>query len=166
MTNVLERLKEAGLALPTPVLPAYSYVPFTRAGSLLFVAGQTPVLEGKPQFQGVVGEDINIETAQAAARMAALNLLAQVGAACEGDFDSVRALRIGGFVRCRSDFGEQATVIDAASQVILLALGERGRHARTAIGTNSLPRGVSVEVDGIFQIEPTHCGGEPRAAPE
>ncbi|MDA7417088.1 RidA family protein [Xenophilus arseniciresistens] len=151
--DVIQRLKAAGLALPRPTLPAANYVPFTRLGSLLFVAGQTPVQDGEPQYLGVVGTDVDIESAQAAARLCALNVLAQVGVACEGRFERVRALRIGGFVRCTADFTQQAMVMNGASDLFVLALGERGKHARTAVGTHALPRGVPVEVDGMFAIE-------------
>jgi enamine deaminase RidA (YjgF/YER057c/UK114 family) len=152
LDDVIQRLEAAGLALPTPIVPTYNYVPFTRMGSLLFVAGQTPLLNGQPQYLGTVGVDVDMETAQAAARLCALNVLAQVGVACEGRFERVRALRIGGFVRCMADFTQQATVMNGASDLFVLALGERGRHARTAVGTNALPRGVPVEVDGMFEI--------------
>lgn len=152
MSGVVERLRAAGLELPMPNAPAANYVPFTKMGSLLFVAGQTPVVDGVARYTGIVGEDIDIETAQSAARLCALNLLAQVGAACGGDFAGVRALRIGGFVRCRADFIDQPKVMNGASDLLLLALGDNGRHARTAVGTNALPRGVPVEVEGIFDL--------------
>ncbi|MCJ2065479.1 RidA family protein [Methylobacterium sp. J-088] len=149
---VLSRLRAAGLMLPEPSRPAANYVPYTRAEPLLFISGQTPVLRGEPQYLGVVGEDVSIEQAQAAARLCALNILAQVHAALDGDLDRVRCLRLGGFVRCRPDFIRQPLVLNGASDLILLALGENGRHARTAVGTNALPRGVPVEVEAVFTV--------------
>ncbi len=149
---VLARLSAAGLTLPAPNPPAANYVPFTRAGALLLVAGQTPVVNGEPHFLGVVGESVTVEKAQAAARLCALNIMAQVHAALDGDLDRARCLRLGGFVRCRDDFTQQPRVLDGASDLLVLALGENGRHARTAVGTNALPRGVPVEIDAIFAV--------------
>ncbi|MCJ2060172.1 RidA family protein [Methylobacterium sp. J-048] len=149
---ILARLAAAGLALPRPTMPAANYVPFTRAGPLLFVAGQTPVQDGEPQYCGIVGEGITIEEAQAAARLCALNVLAQVDVALKGEPLRVRCLRLGGFVRCTGDFIQQARVLDGASDLMVLALGEDGRHARTTAGTNALPRGVPVEVEGVFEL--------------
>lgn len=151
--RVMARLRDVGLHLPTPPSPAANYVPVTRFGSLLFVSGQTPVIDGRPQFLGIVGETITVETAQEAARLCALNILAQLHAALGDDLDRVRCLRLGGFVRCRDDFIQQPLVINGASDLIVMALGDDGRHARTAVGTNALPRGVPVEVDGIFGLK-------------
>jgi enamine deaminase RidA (YjgF/YER057c/UK114 family) len=149
---VLSHLQAAGLTLPEPSRPAANYVPFTRAEPLLFIAGQTPVLRGEPQYLGVVGEDVSIDQAQAAARVCALNILAQVHAALNENLDRTRCLRLGGFVRCRADFTQQPLVMNGASDLILLALGENGRHARTAFGTNALPRGMPVEVEAVFAV--------------
>ena len=103
-------------------------------------------------YRGVVGKDVTIEDAQAAARLCALNLLAQVDVAVKSEPHRVRCLRLSGFVRCRDDFTQQARVMDGASDLMVLALGSDGRHARTSVGTNALPRGVPVEVDGIFEL--------------
>ena len=149
---ILARLATAGLALPRPTVPAANYVPFTRAGALLFVAGQTPIRNGEPLYRGIVGEDVTVEEAQAAARACALNILAQVGIAVGDEPHRVRCLRLTGFVRCRDDFTHQARVMDGASDLMVLALGEDGRHARTSAGTNALPRGVPVEVEGLFEL--------------
>jgi enamine deaminase RidA (YjgF/YER057c/UK114 family) len=150
--TVLARLSVSGLTLPPPNPPAANYVPFTRVGAMLLIAGQTPVLNGEPQVRGVVGLSVTVVEAQAAARLCALNILAQVNAALDGDLDRARCLRLGGFVRCLDDFTEQARVLDGASDLLVLALGENGRHARTAVGTNALPRGVPVEIDAIFSV--------------
>lgn len=149
---ILGRLSAVGLSLQAPNPPAANYVPFTRVDALLFVAGQTPVRDGKAQVVGVVGESVTVEEAQAAARLCALNVLAQVHAALDGDLERARRLRIGGFVRCRDDFTQQARVLDGASDLLVLALGKNGRHARTAVGTNALPRGVPVEIEAIFAV--------------
>ncbi|MBE7245192.1 MAG: RidA family protein [Actinomycetospora chiangmaiensis] len=150
--GTLARLAAAGLSLPRPTVPAANYVPFTRAGALLFVAGQTPVLDGVPRFLGAVGDDVTVAEAQAAARLCALNILAQVHAALDGDLDRARCLRLGGFVRCRDGFTQQAQVLDGASDLLVLALGDGGRHVRTTVGTHALPRGVPVEVDAVFEV--------------
>lgn len=150
---VLGRLREAGLILPVPPNPAANYVPVMRSGGLLFVAGQTPVVDGSPRFVGIVGVDVSLEEAQAAAQLCALNLLAQLHGTAGVDLDAVRCLRIGGFVRCRDDFVQQPLVVNGASDLLVMALGERGYHARTAVGTNALPRGVPVEVDGMFAVD-------------
>jgi enamine deaminase RidA (YjgF/YER057c/UK114 family) len=149
---ITARLAAAGLELPRPTVPAANYVPFTRAGSLLFVAGQTPVRDGEPRYLGVVGEDVTVEEAQTAARLCALNILAHVCVALGGGSHRLRCLRLGGFVRCRDDFVHQARVLDGASDLMVLVLGEDGRHARTAVGTNALPRGVPVEIEGVFEL--------------
>lgn len=149
---ILARLTAAGLGLPRPTVPAANYVPYTRAGTLLFVAGQTPVQDGIPRYLGIVGEDVTVDEAQAAARLCALNVLAQVSVALGDEPRRVRCLRLGGFVRCRDTFTQQALVMDGASDLMVLALGEDGRHARTSVGTNALPRGVPVEVEGVFEL--------------
>lgn len=149
---ILARLAKAGLTFLPPNPPAANDVPFTRVGAMLLIAGQTPVLNGEPQIRGVVGVSVTVEEAQAAARLCAPNILAQVHAALDGDLDRARCLRIGSFVRCQDDFTQQARVLDGASDLLVLALGENGRHARTAVGTNALPRGVPVEIDAIFAV--------------
>lgn len=153
MSDLETRLREAGLELPKPASRNTLHVPFTRIGPVLFISGQTPVRDGKIAYRGTVGVDLTVEEAIKAAQLCALNVLAQAGLACDGDFERIRrCARVTGYVRCREDFIEQPKVIDGASEVFITALAEAGRHARTAVGASALPRGVPVEVEAIFEI--------------
>lgn len=147
------RLKELNIDLPTPSTPAANYVPFKRAGSLVFIAGQVPNANGKDQFTGQVGKEISLEDAQKAARLCAVNILAQLKAAVGGDLDKVvSCVRLGGFVNAVPGYGQQPQVINGASDLMVEVLGDAGRHARAAVGCGSLPRNVPVEVDAIFEV--------------
>lgn len=153
--RIAARLAEQGIVLPMPGKPAGSYVPFTVAGGLVFVAGQVPVADGRILHTGRLGADLTVEQGQAAARLCALNLLAQLRAACDGDLDRVRGcLKLGGFVNCTADFEDHPAVINGASDLIVAVFGEAGRHARFAVGAPSLPFDSAVEIDGVFAIQP------------
>ena len=144
-----------GMGLHWPELPppAGLYVPVSRSGSILFIAGQIPREGGKPAYLGKLGRDFEVEQGKLAARACALQILALVRDACGGNLDRVvRCLRLGGFVNCTDSFVDQPQVIDGASELIVAVLGERGRHARAAVGVASLPRGVAVEVEAQFEI--------------
>ena len=147
------RLEALSIVLPDPMPPAANYVPWTIAGSLLYVAGQGPVENGEIKCTGSVGLDVSVETAVAAARLTGLNLLSQVMHALVGDLDRVvRVVKLGGFVLCGPDFTDHPKVIDGASDLMVEVFGEAGRHARFAVGAPSLPFATSVESDGIFEI--------------
>ena len=147
------RLKELGVSIPVAAAPAANYVPYTIAGNLVYVSGQVPFVDGKIAFQGKVGEDFSTEEAAECAKVCALNIVAQVKAACEGDLDKVvRCVKLGGFVNCIDGFGEQPKVINGASDMMVDIFGDKGRHARFAVGTNALPMNVAVEIDAIFEI--------------
>jgi enamine deaminase RidA (YjgF/YER057c/UK114 family) len=147
------RLAELGIALPEPAAPAGAYVPYVVTGSLVFVAGQITLENGEIKYKGRLGESMNVDDGYAAARLCGLNLLAQVRGACAGDLDRVkRVVRLGGFVNSAADFTDQPKVINGASDLMVEVFGDAGRHARAAVGAPSLPLGVSVEVDGIFEI--------------
>lgn len=147
------RLKELGIEIPTPAAPAANYVPFLRSGNLVFVSGQIPVVAGKIEGVGTVGKDLTTQQAQAIAKICAINLIAQAKAACDGDLDRVvLVVKLGGFVACVDGYTEQPEVINGASDLMVAAFGDKGRHARFAVGTNSLPRGVAVEVEAVFEI--------------
>lgn len=153
MSDLEKRLREAGLELPELYPRNTLHAPFTRIGPMLFISGQTPVRQGKIAYRGIVGVDLVLEEAIKAAQLCALNVLAQAGLACGGDFQRIRSCaRITGYVRCREDFTEQPKVLDGASEVFVTALAEAGRHARTAVGASSLPHGVPVEVEAIFEV--------------
>ena len=148
-----ENLKQLGIALPEAPMPAANYVPYAISGNLVFVSGQLPLVDGKLQMTGHVGENISIEQAAGQARLCAVNLLAQLKAACGGDLSRVkRVVKLGGFVACNSDFGNQPEVMNGASDLMVEVFGDAGRHARFAVGTNALPRGTVVEVEGLFEI--------------
>ncbi|RME65564.1 MAG: RidA family protein [Alphaproteobacteria bacterium] len=151
--SVAQRLRDLGIALPAAAPPAANYVPFVRAGDLLFIAGQLPFVDGRLQHPGTVGADVAMADAVAAARYCGLNIIAQINAACEGDLERVRRIvRLGGFVASASGFHDQPKVVDGASDLMVAVFGDAGRHARAAVGTNALPRGACVEIDAIAQI--------------
>jgi enamine deaminase RidA (YjgF/YER057c/UK114 family) len=148
-----QRLAARGLELPDAPAPAANYVPYTISGRLLLVAGQLPFRNGQVAVAGRLGADVSVEQGQEAARICALNLLAQVRAACRGDLSKVaRCLKLGGFVSCTPEFTEHPMVINGASDLMVEAMGEAGQHARFAIGCASLPRNAAVEVEGIFEL--------------
>ena len=152
--RVEARLAQLDIQLPPPAPPAAHYVPWVVSGDLVHVAGQIPALDGQLHYVGKLGRDMSIEDGQAAARMVALNLLAQVQQAAGGDLDRVvRVVKLNGFVNCTPDFGDQPKVINGASDLICAILGDEvGQHARAAVGVAALPFGVAVEIDGIFQL--------------
>jgi len=152
--EIEQRLAGLGVKLPEAPAPAANYIPFVQVGEVLFVSGQISMAEGA-LITGRLGETMTVEEGQLAARTCAINLLAQVRAACGGDLDRlVRVVRLGGFVNCTPDFTDQPKVINGASDFLAEAVGEAGLHARTAVGVPALPMGVAVEIDGIFQIRP------------
>ncbi|MEL7486165.1 MAG: RidA family protein [Pseudomonadota bacterium] len=151
MLSPEENLAALGLALPDAPAPVANYVPFVATGNLLFVSGQVS-FGPDGLVAGVVGETIDVEAAQSAAKLCALNLLAQVNAAC-GSLDRVaRVVKLGGFVNCTPDFADHPKVINGASDLMVDVFGDRGKHARAAVGAPSLPLGAAVEVDGVFEI--------------
>lgn len=154
MTSAIEqRLAARGLALPEAAAPAANYVPYTISGKLLLVSGQLPFEGGRVTVTGRLGDGVSVERGQEAARLCALNLLAQAKAACGGDLDRLaRCLKLGGFVSCTPAFTDHPQVINGASDLMVEAMGEAGRHARFAVGCASLPRDVAVEVEAIFEL--------------
>lgn len=147
------RLATLGITIPEAASPAANYIPYTVTGNLVFVSGQVPFVDGKIQYQGKVGTDFNTDEAAACARVCALNILAQVKAACDGDLDRVqRCVKLGGFVNCVDGYAEQPKVINGASDLMVEVFEEKGRHARFAVGTNALPLNVAVEIDAVFEI--------------
>lgn len=156
MSDVESRLAAMGLALPTPPTPVANFVPFVVTGPLVYLAGQVNEWNGSVPYVGKVGRDFDVETGRAAAQLCALNLLACLRLACEGDLDRVRrCVRVGGFVNCDPEFTGAPAVINGASDLFVALFGNDGRHARTAVGVASLPRGAAVEVDAIFEISPS-----------
>lgn len=146
------RLAELGVTLPDAPAPAANYVPFVRIGDVVYVSGQISN-DADGLITGKLGETMDVEAGAAAARRCAINLLAQVRAACDGDLDRlVRVIKLTGFVNSTADFTSQPQVVNGASDFLVAALGEAGRHSRSAVSAASLPLGVAVEIEGIFQI--------------
>ena len=155
MAGTIEaRLRELGIELPTPAPAAANYVPFVVSRGMVHVAGQVPFgPDGNLHYQGKVGAEFSIEEGQEAAQLCALNILAQVKEACAGDLDRIlRCVKLGGFVNCPPDFEQHPAVINGASDLMVAVLGDKGRHARFAVGAANLPFNVAVEVDAIFEI--------------
>jgi len=152
-SSIQDRLLELGVHLPAAPAPAANYVPAVRAGNLLFIAGQVPVQDGQAQYLGKVGAELSVEDGQRAARLCAINVLAQVAQALGGDLGRVvRCVRVGGFVNAVPEFTEHPKVVNGASDLLVAVFGEAGKHARTAVGAGSLPRGVAVEVEAVFEV--------------
>lgn len=154
MSNPIEeKLKELGIELPTPAKPAAAYVPYVQSGNLVFISGQIPMINGELQYVGKVGADFDLEDGQACASLCAINIIAQIKAACDGDLGRVaRIVKLGGFVNCTPDFNEIPQVINGASNLIGEVFGGKGEHSRFAVGAVNLPFGVAVEVEAIVEI--------------
>lgn len=152
MSQFEKKLAEMGVTLPNAPAPAANYVPYVQVGDMLFVSGQI-AKDGDTLLTGKLGNDLDLVAGAAAARACAIALLAQVKAACDGDLDRlVRVVKLTGFVNSTADFTQQPAVINGASDFLGEALGEAGKHARAAVSAPSLPFGVAVEIDGVFQI--------------
>ena len=151
--TVEEKLRQMGLELPEPPAPVAAYVPAVRTGNLLFVSGQVPRVKGELRFRGHVGGDLSLEDGVQAARLCALNALSIVKKEI-GDFNRLRrVVKVSGFVASAAGFWDQPKVIDGASQLLVALLGERGKHARAAVGVNELPLGSAVELEMIVEVE-------------
>jgi enamine deaminase RidA (YjgF/YER057c/UK114 family) len=152
MSQVEERLAQLGITLPKPNAPIANYVPFVRSGDLLHISGQVS-LDAAGGITGVVGEDVDLETAVAAARLCGINLIAQMKAASDGDLDRVvRVVKLGGFVQAGPGFFDIPSVVNGASDLMVAAFGDVGRHARSAVGVYRLPRNFAVEVDAVVAM--------------
>ena len=150
--SITEKLAELGVTLPDAPAPAANYVPFVRVGNTVYVSGQ---ISNGPDglITGKLGDDMDVDAGAAAARTCAIALLAQVKAACDGDIERLeRVVKLTGFVNSTQDFTDQPKVINGCSDFLVEALGDKGRHARSAVSAPSLPLGVAVEIEGIFEI--------------
>jgi len=153
MTGRIEaKLRDLGINLPSPPAPVASYVPTVISGNALYVSGQITSAPDGLRYVGVVGQDVLVEDAKAAARLCAVNVLAQVKAAL-GDLDRVkRCVKLSVFVNAAPGFTQHPEVANGASDLMVEAFGDAGKHARAAVGAGSLPRGVAVEVEAVFEI--------------
>ncbi|ODT07897.1 MAG: hypothetical protein ABS58_04925 [Mesorhizobium sp. SCN 65-20] len=151
--TIEKRLADLGVTLPAAAAPAANYVPFMSTGSYVFTAGQLPLKDGKLLASGLVGRDVDTAAAKDAAKQCAVNILAQVKAAL-GDLEKIRRIvKITVFVASTPDFTEQHLVANGASDFLVAALGERGKHARSAVGVASLPLNAAVEIEAIVETE-------------
>ena len=150
--DINSTLIDKGIVLPDAPPPAANYIPFVKIDKLVFISGQ--VSQNEDGFiKGVLGKDLDVEQGYSAARQCGISLLAQLKNAVKGDLNKVtKVVKLGGFVNSALDFTEQPSVINGASDLFVDLFGEKGRHARTAVGAN-LPLGVAVEIDGIFEVE-------------
>ena len=152
MSSIEQKLAAAGVILPQPNAPVANYVPFVRIGELVHISGQVS-LDASGGIKGVVGEDVDLETAQRAARLCGLSLLAQMKAACDGDLDRVvRVIKLGGFVQAGPAFFDIPKVVNGCSDLMVEAFGDAGRHARSAVGVYRLPMNFAVEVDAVVAV--------------
>ena len=150
--SIAAKLDSLGISLPDAPAPAANYVPFVRIGNIVHVSGQ--ISKDDDLITGKLGDDMDVDAGAAAAKVCAINLLAQVKAACGGDIDKlVRVIKLTGFVNSTADFTAQPQVINGASDFLVEALGDAGRHSRSAVSAVSLPLGVAVEIEGIFEIQ-------------
>ena len=151
-SSVEKKLAELGITLPTPTPPLANYVPVVQTGNLLFISGQLSIDTAGKLFAGKLGGDVDIATGQAAAKASAINLLAQTKATI-GDLDKVvRIVKLVAFVNSTPDFGDQPKVVNGCSDFLVEVLGDKGRHARSAVGIAALPMNAAVEVEAVIEV--------------
>ena len=148
-----DKLKKLNIQIPKAPEPVGAYVAFKKTKNLLFISGQLPISSDGKIVKGTVGKDLTLEDAQKASKLCVINILAQVKKALDGDLDKVKnCIKITGYVNSTDDFKDQPKVINPASETLATVFENKGKHARAAVSTNSLPLGASVEVDAIFEI--------------
>jgi enamine deaminase RidA (YjgF/YER057c/UK114 family) len=151
--TVAARLQELGLEIPEAATPVANYVGYVVSGNLVFVSGQLPLADGKLQVTGKLGDSVSLEDGVAAARLCAINIVAQLKRACDDDLDRVkRIVKLGGFVASMPDFTDQPKVINGASDLMAAVFGDAGVHARAAVATPALPMDAAVEIDAVVEI--------------
>jgi len=151
--DIEARLASLNIELPDAAAPAANYLPYLVTGNLLFIAGQAPIRKGKYEFVGRVGDAVSPRDAQAAARMCGMNLLAQVKAACNGDWIRlVRCVRVCGYISSPPDFFDYPQVLDGCSNLMVEVLGDAGKHVRTVLGASGLRANVPIVVDAVFEV--------------
>src|SRR5262245_9837302 len=154
MGQIDKRLAELGITLPVPAKPVANYVGWVRNGNLVYTAGQVPLKDGKIEYQGKLGKEYTVEQGAQAARICAINVVAQLKDAVGGDLDRIkRIVKVVGFVNGVPDFADHPKVVNGASDLLVEIFGDRGRHARSAVGSGSLPVNVAVEVEAVAEIE-------------
>jgi enamine deaminase RidA (YjgF/YER057c/UK114 family) len=154
MGQIDKRLTELGITLPVAAKPVANYVPWVRTGNLVFISGQGPVENGKVIYPGCLGDNVSLEDGVKSARLCAINVIAQLKDACGGDLDRVkRVVKLVGFVNATPAFTDHPKVINGASDLMVDVFGDKGRHARSAVASPSLPMGISTEVEAIIEVE-------------
>ena len=154
MNSIEKKLKGLGIVLPTPMKPVANYVPWVKTGNLVFVSGQGAMVGGKVQFPGKLGANVSLVDGVEAAKLTAINILAQLREAADGDLSKVkRIVKLVGFVSCTAEFTDHPKVINGASDLMVAVFGDKGRHARSAVGVPSLPLDFSVEIEAIAELE-------------
>ena len=147
------KLKELNITLPDPPKPVANYVPWVRTGNYIYISGQIPTVP-KGAIVGVVGDKLKPQQASKAAQICALNVIAVLKSALDGDLDRVkRCVKLTGYINAVPGFGQHPEVMNAASDVMVKVFGDAGKHARSAVGASTLPRGVPVEIDAVFEVE-------------
>ncbi len=154
MSTIDEKLKSLGITIQEPLAPVANYVGFVRSGNQVIISGQLPIENGQMKYIGKVGSEISANDAKQAARLCAINLIAQVKSACDGNLERVvRCVKLGIFVNADANFTAHPAVANGASDLMVEVFAQKGKHARAAVGSGSLPFGVAVEVDAIFEIK-------------
>jgi len=149
-----ENIKNLGLNIPDMPKALANYVPFKIVGKTMYIAGQGPVQNGKLIYKGKVGLDVTVEDGIEAAKICCINIIAAVKTGLNGDWDKLDSfVKLNGFVNCQNDFVDQPKIINGASDMLVTIFGDQGRHARVAVGSNTLPLGISVEIDAIVQLK-------------
>ena len=148
-----ENIKKLGLVIPEPPVAVANYVPYKIMNNIMYISGQAPIQNGELLYKGKVGYDLSLEDGIKAAELCCINIIAAIKKGIKGDWNKLDCfLKLGGFVNCNSDFIDQPKVINGASDLIVSVFGNFGMHTRAAVSTNTLPLGVAVEVDAIFEL--------------
>jgi len=151
--NIIKKLSELNIQLPIAPDPVGAYVAYKKVSNMLFISGQLPIGSDGKMIKGKIGEELSLEDGQKASKLCVLNILAQAKKAMDGDLDKIKnCIKITGFVNSSNDFKDQPKVINPASETLSEVFGTKGKHARAAVSVNSLPLGVAVEIDAIFEI--------------
>lgn len=154
MPSPERRLKELGISLPKPAKPIANYAGWVRTGNLVFVSGQLPIVDGKITASGLLGAGVSLDDGQKAARICAINVIAQLSDATDGDLTKIaRVVKVTGFVASTAEFHDHPKVVNGASDLFAEVFGDRGKHARAAVGVAALPLNSAVEVDAIVEVE-------------
>ncbi len=150
---ISEKLKQLNIELPKAPDPIGAYVAFKKIGNLLYISGQLPIGADGKIIKGKIGKDLTLEDGEKASKLCVINILAQASKAMNGDLNQIKnCIKITGFVNSTDNFFDQPKVINPASETLSFVFGDKGKHTRAAISTNSLPLGAAVEIDAIFEI--------------